>query len=646
MISEDSAPPSARAVEDSAPPNPGVTSRALVVAATLIVANAVWISYCIVFRQSHPTTVSLFYNAVFTLLLLCGVNLALRKWLPRVALTRGELLVIYSLVSVASALCGLDYMQVLIPVITHPFSFATPENGWDLLFLRHVPDWLAVGDPGALERLQDGHTTFFTRGNLAAWWRPLLSWTGFFFVMLFVMLCINSLVRRQWTEEAKLSFPVIQLPLDMSERRGSLFRSRAMWMGFALAAAYDALNGLHRLYPQVPNLGGELYDLGRTIRSAPWNAIGWTPLAVFPFAVGLAFFIPLDLAFSCWFFYIFWKAERIITSAAGWGIIPNAPFINEQSFAAYIGLAAFGLWTTRHHLADIFRAALRGETAGKDEPLPYGFALFGVVLGIAALSAFSAKAGASWLAAAVFFVLYFGISTAIARVRAELGSPVHDLHFSGPDLMMIDVVGTRALGKPTLTVFAFFFSFNRAHRGHPMPHQLEAMKLAEQTRTNYRRLAYALTLAALLGMAVGFFAQNDAYYRFGIDGSTWKGREAFSRLESRLLAPTSTNWYACLAMAFGLAFTLLLTALRARSVWWPFHPAGFAVSGTWSMALLCPSIFVSWLIKSLLLRYAGLTSYRPATAFFCGLILGSFVTGSVWSLLGIFTKQPMYNFLP
>ncbi|MFQ6099003.1 MAG: DUF6785 family protein, partial [Armatimonadota bacterium] len=228
MISEDSAPPSARGVEDSAPPNPGVTSRALVVAATLIVANAVWISYCIVFRQSHPTTVSLFYNAVFTLLLLCGVNLALRKWLPRVALTRGELLVIYSLVSVASALCGLDYMQVLIPVITHPFSFATPENGWDLLFLRHVPDWLAVGDPGALERLQDGHTTFFTRGNLAAWWRPLLSWTGFFFVMLFVMLCINSLVRRQWTEEAKLSFPVIQLPLDMSERRGSLFRSRAM----------------------------------------------------------------------------------------------------------------------------------------------------------------------------------------------------------------------------------------------------------------------------------------------------------------------------------------------------------------------------------------------------------------------------------
>jgi hypothetical protein len=646
MTSAGAGPPAAGTAPRQTPRHPGVTFRALVLAVVLIVANAVWLSYCIIFEQSHPTTVSLFYNAVFTLLVLCVANLALRKWAPRLALHRGELLVIYSLVSVASALCGLDYMQVLIPVIAHPFHFATPENGWDQLFLKYIPHWLAVTNTGALDRLQDGHTTFFTRANLAAWWQPMLAWIGFFVVMLFVMLCINSLVRKQWTEEAKLSFPIIQLPLDLSEPRGSLFRSRAMWMGFGLAALYDGLNGLHRLYPQVPNLGGELYDLGQAIRSAPWTAIGWTPLAVFPFAVGLAFFIPLDLAFSCWFFYLFWKAERVLSSAAGWGNVPSAPFINEQSFAAYIGLAAFGLWTTRHHLASIFRAAVRGETAGKAEPIPYGAALFGVVAGIAALTAFSSKAGASWISSAVFFVLYFGITTAVARIRAELGSPVHDLHFSGPDLVMVDAVGTRALGKPTLTIFAFFFSFNRAHRGDPMPHQLEAMKLAEQTRTSYRRLAYALMLAAFLGMSVGFVAQNDAYYRYGLGGSSWKGHEAFSLLESRLVSPTPTNWYACLAMAFGLAFTLLLTAVRARSVWWPFHPAGFAVSGTWSMALLCPSIFVSWLIKAVLMRYAGLTSYRPATTFFCGLILGSFVAGTFWSLLGIFTKQPMYNFLP
>ena len=37
-----------------------------------------------------------------------------------------------------------------------------------------------------------------------------------------------------------------------------------------------------------------------------------------------------------------------------------------------------------------------------------------------------------WVGAAAF-ALYFAISLAITRVRAELGPPVHDLHFSGPD---------------------------------------------------------------------------------------------------------------------------------------------------------------------------------------------------------------------
>ena len=42
-----------------------------------------------------------------------------------------------------------------------------------------------------------------------------------------------------------------------------------------------------------------------------------TPIAVFPFAVGIAFFIPLDLSFSCWFFYLFWKVERVFGDALG-----------------------------------------------------------------------------------------------------------------------------------------------------------------------------------------------------------------------------------------------------------------------------------------------------------------------------------------
>jgi len=48
----------------------------------------------------------------------------------------------------------------------------------------------------------------------------------------------------------------------------------------------------------------------------------------------------------------------------------------------------------------------------------------------------------------------------------------------------------------------------------------------------------------------------------------------------------------------------------------------------------------------LLLRYQGMTSYRPATFFFYGLILGEFVAGAGWGLLGNYLQRPMYNFLP
>ena len=50
------------------------------------------------------------------------------------------------------------------------------------------------------------------------------------------------------------------------------------------------------------------------------------------------------------------------------------------------------------------------------------------------------------LAAVIFFALYLMTVIGVTRVRAEVGSPVHDLHFAGPEFLMVDAVGTRKLG--------------------------------------------------------------------------------------------------------------------------------------------------------------------------------------------------------
>lgn len=622
--------------------------RAVVIGLLLIPPNAWFVVHGLFWGQSRPTTVSLIFNVVATLFLLRLTNAGLKRLCPRWELSQGELLVIYGMLSVASATCGLDQIQTMVEVVAHPVWGATPENKWDTLFVDQLPRWLTVTDPDALRAYFDSRMPMLASHHWRPWLPVALSWSAFSFTMVCVMLCLSSLFRKQWTEEAKLSFPVVQLPLEMAKPTTPLWGNGLFWTGFGAAFAIDILNGLHFLYPRVPHILGESgpeWDLGYQIRNMPWGAIGWTPLRTFPFGVGLAFFIPLDLSFSCWFFYVLSKLMRIGSAAVGWGNLPKAPWIDEQMHAAYLVLGAFCLWSSRKHIQAAIQSVI-GRRGFDDsaEPMPYSWAFWGAIVGFCAVIAFCLRAGMSFGAALAFLLLYFVLSIAIARVRAELGSPVHDLHKIGPEAVLTEICGPGALGTRNLIMFSFFWSFNRAHRSHPMPHQIEALKVGSESGTNQRSLAVALTLAAALGILLGWFLMLDGGFRYG--GRSWKGQEAFGRLQSWLTSPGKPDWYAIGALLIGGGVTGLLAALRSRFAWWPFHPAGFAVAGGWSMALFAPSIFASWLIKAIVLRYGGMSSFRPASRFFMGMIMGEFLAGTWWGLYGILVKQPMYNFLP
>ena len=143
-------------------------------------------------------------------------------------------------------------------------------------------------------------------------------WSAFIIALHLVMLCINLMLRKRWVESEHLSYPIIQLPLEMTQSHQRFFRNRWMWLGFAIGATIDIINGLNFLFPVAPSLGGKLYDLRRLFTERPFNAIGWSPIAVFPFGVGLSFLIPLDLSFSCWAFWLIWRAERVLGDVMGW----------------------------------------------------------------------------------------------------------------------------------------------------------------------------------------------------------------------------------------------------------------------------------------------------------------------------------------
>ena len=87
-------------------------------------------------------------------------------------------------------------------------------------------------------------------------------------------------------------------------------------------------------------------------------------------------------------------------------------------------------------------------------------------------------------------------------------------------------------------------------------------------------------------------------------------------------------------------------AARARFLWWPFHPIGYILAGTFTLEWLWCSLFVGWLVKWLILRYGGLRLYRQALPFFIGLILGDYVAGALWALVGCLTGVQTYRVAP
>jgi hypothetical protein len=71
-----------------------------------------------------------------------------------------------------------------------------------------------------------------------------------------------------------------------------------MWAGFAVALSISGLNGLHVLFPSMPHVEWiKQYNIGQFLTTRPWSAAAPFNMSAYPFAVGLAYLMPADLAF-------------------------------------------------------------------------------------------------------------------------------------------------------------------------------------------------------------------------------------------------------------------------------------------------------------------------------------------------------------
>lgn len=632
-----------------------VTARALLLGALLIPPNVLWLTTMeLVWNSGQPTMLSLFFNAVFTLTVLALGNLLLRRFAPRWVFSSAELVTVYVMVSLGSAVAGHDFLQVLVDELPMATYFSTPVNDYEELFADYLERGVLVGEPRAVWDFWEGDGYLYSARALGPWLGPLATWTVFVLALVGLMLAINLFVWRRWTEQEKLTYPLTEIPFKLTEPGTGiigrdLMGSRVFGIGFGLAAGIDILNGLATLYRGAPAIHVTGLDIRSHFEAYPWRAMGATWVSVYPFAIGLGYLMPQDFLFSCWFFYWFWKLELIGSWMTGYARM-GMPFVQEQTFGAYAGIALFALWAGRRYYAAVIAQVLGGRHPADErhQALPYQVTLSALVL-LGALSVLfitqvlRASAGATL----VYLAGYLLMSLAITRMRAEFGLPVHDL-FTGPFDMMARIGGTRILGRETVLGLGLLYWLERVQRSHPMPNALEGLALGERRGLAAPGTLIALGIAVAVGISAGFWAMLHLGYTHGHAttpaDAPYLAMGAFSRPRAWLDFPRDADLNRALALLAGGAFSVGLLLMRQRYVWWPFHPAGYAASSIVFMGLLWLPLMIAWLVKGLVLRYGGQKLYRQLLPMFIGLTLGEFTVGSVWGLIGAIGRFPTYRF--
>jgi hypothetical protein len=634
---------------------PKISKRAVLVGALLIIANSYWIAYVeMIWHTAHLTTVAMSVNVMFAILMTTWLNMGIRTTFPSAALSRQDLLVVYAMLAVGSAFSGHDCMPRLMGLMPYAFRFATPENDWEALLFRHLPDWLVISDPRTVNDFYEGEVNFFTDGYVQQWIVPILSWSIVIFLLMVIFLCLTAIIRRQWVEHEKLAYPIVQIPLEITARSGAIFRNRLLWIGFAIAAGINLLNGLQYFYPTLPTIPIKKYNLNIYFTQKPWNALGSTPLRFHPYLIGFAFILPLDLSLSCAFFYFMKKVQLIFGSAAGIAV-PGYPFLGEQGAGALFALLVVACWIGRKHFAGVLSHVIRpNRREESDEPISHRGAIITLCVCLLLLAVFCLKGGMSVWAFAVFIAIYLAIVVGLTRMRTELGPPIHAIGYVTPQYLMVSMLGTRRLRAGNLTMLSLMNWLSGASyasfRTHPMPDQMEAFKLAERTGIRNRTMFIVLVIASIVGIESSLILYPYTIYKEGVAAGSEQihagGADAYNFLSSWLVSPKPTDWIAMVVLGLTFVLNLGIMFFRSRFVWCPLHPAGYVIGvAPGTTDIIWFPLVIAMVAKWLILKHGGIKAYRQAIPFFIGLVLGEALLGCFWPILSLVLRSSVYSWI-
>ncbi|MFB3041728.1 MAG: DUF6785 family protein, partial [Candidatus Poribacteria bacterium] len=584
------------------------------------------------------------------------VNVLLKKIKPGMELSAAELTIIWGMMLVASGIPSSGLMRYLIPLLVSPFYFATAENEWADLFHHHLPDWMVVSDPKAVlyfyEKLPDGEAIPWV-----AWLKPIAAWSGFTLVFFFVTICLCVILRKQWVEHERFSFPLVQLPVDMFQAPAGndlinrFFKNRAMWIGFTIPVVLHGLRGLHLYFPSIPN-PPVFFPIARYFTDKPFSALAWWPSVqffIYPSVIAVVYLLTLEISFSFWFFFLLTKMETVLIYATG-SKINSWTFQQNQQMGGFLAFIGFIIWIGKDHFKNAFSALFGKKTIGdQNEPLPYAWASAGLICGLLLLTLMCMLAGMSFWVAVFMLVLFLGLQTVMTWMVAN-GGLLFVLYSFLPGDYLTTLFGSARVNAPSWTIVVYERVLMFDMREIMMPSVMNNFKIADPIRVKQRSLLVAMGLAMVLAIGVSYYSSLDLIYKRGaLNLQHWtyvtSATSPFIRLSSILQHPTGIEIDRLVSLIIGGLAIFGMLLMRHHYLWWKIHPIGFLMTTSYATYCFWSSFFLGWLCKYIILKFGGVAYYRKLRPMFLGVILGECLIGGIWIIVGLVTGIG-YRLLP
>ncbi len=375
-------------------------------------------------------------------------------------------------------------------------------------------------------------------------------------------------------------------------------------------------------------------------------------IAIYFSVIGVASLLTLEVSFSLWFFFLFFKLQYIIMNATGVGIGPWVS-CSRQVMGGYLIFVPAVFWGGREHIATIFRKTFgldrkqvgtsgdSGLIDDSDEPVPYRVALLGFLFGFATLVAFLVIAGITTWVALVTLSSIFITSVVLSWMVVNGGLLLVQAPFFPSDYINF-TLGSGAMGQKSLAVLSFQRTFLRDWGEFMMPNFLHSFKAADEVQLVRRRIVPILGISIVVAILVSVYASLTLTYDKGaLFLQNWPfvnaPRAYFNKMNKLIQFPVETKWDEVYSMIAGAGFTGFMLWMRQSFVWWSLHPIGYLLGATYPSFHLWSSIFFGWMIKYFTLKFGGPLMYRRVRPVAFGLIFGEYVMVGIWMVVGFFS---------